>query len=370
MKNSFGQSVIITLYGESHGPYIGAVIDGLAPGIPVDKDFIRQRLALRRPSGQISTQRVEKDPFKIISGVHQDMTTGTPISIIIPNADKRSQDYQKTSHLLRPGHADYTAYQKYHGYQDIRGGGHFSGRITAALVAAGAICIFALQKKGIEIGTHIKELAGIADADFDNLKEQVKNLQTKSFPVLDDEKKALMEEAILAAKNDLDSVGGILETAVVGLPSGLGEPWFDSLESVLAHGLFSIPAVKGVSFGAGFDFARMRGSEANDPLFMKADEVSFRTNKNAGINGGISNGMPILFKTVIKPTSSIAKRQETVDILKREDAVLEIHGRHDPAIVHRAREVVNAMTALTLVDVLAGRYGTDWLATKEEDEDL
>lgn len=368
MKNSFGQSVIITLYGESHGPYIGAVIDGLAPGIPVDKDFIRKRLELRRPSGQISTQRVEKDPFKIISGVHQDVTTGTPISIIIPNSDKRSQDYQMTSHLLRPGHADFTAYEKYHGFQDIRGGGHFSGRITASLVAAGAICIYALQKKGVFIGTHIKELAGIEDAEFKNLVEEVQVLQTKKFPVLDDSKIEVMEEAILSAKNDLDSVGGILETAVIGLPSGLGEPWFDTLESLLAHGLFSVPAVKGVSFGAGFDFARMRGSEANDPLFMDGEDVSFKSNKNGGINGGISNGMPVLFKTVIKPTSSISKPQDTVDILKKEDAVLVIHGRHDPAIVHRAREVVNAMTALTLVDVLAGRFGTDWLVEGSQGE--
>ena len=366
MKNSFGQSVIISLFGESHGPYIGAVLDGLAPGLEVDLDFIRRRLLLRRPSGQISTQRVEKDPFKIVSGLFEGKTTGTPLTIIIPNSDKRSGDYLMTEQLMRPGHADYAAYEKYHGFQDIRGGGHFSGRITAALVAAGAICLHALEKKAIYIGTHISKLSHYQDRSFspDPVQRicEISALAEKEFAVLDDAIGEKMQEAILEAKMDADSLGGILETSVVGLPAGVGEPWFDSIEGVLAHGLYAIPAVKGVSFGAGFDFANYRGSEANDPLYMNGDRVSFRSNNNGGINGGISNGMPLLFRVVIKPTSSIGKEQDTIDIMTRKDAKLIIHGRHDPAIVHRAREVVNAMTAICLCDLLALRYGTDWLA--------
>lgn len=362
MKNTFGQSVKITLFGESHGPAIGAVLDGLAPGIEIDPEYIETRLALRSARGDISTARKEKDAFQFVSGVLDNKTTGTPIGIIIPNQDTRSSDYELTEHLLRPGHADYTAYAKYHGHQDIRGGGHFSGRITAALVCAGAICLRALEEKDIFLGTHIKSCAGINDANFADIDEQVKILSTKSFPVLDDNKGLLMKQAILDAKNDGDSVGGILETAVIGLEAGIGEPWFDTVEGVLAHGLFSIPAVKGVSFGLGFSFAEKRGSETNDSPLITGDKISFKTNHNGGVNGGITNGMPLIFQSVIKPTSSIAKQQTTINIKQKEISILQIQGRHDPAIVHRAREVVNAMTAIILCDLLALRYGTDWLA--------
>ncbi|HHU52854.1 MAG TPA: chorismate synthase [Clostridiaceae bacterium] len=371
MKNTFGQSVAITLFGESHGQAIGAVLDGLAPGIKIDEDYIRTRLSLRSARSNISTPRSETDQFKFVSGIHNGVTTGTPIGIIIPNMDIRSKDYQRTEHLLRPGHADYAAYTKYHGYQDIRGGGHFSGRITAALVCAGAICMYALEQKNIFIGTHIKECAGISDDTFVDfrqnasaLKQQVKDVSTKLFPVLNNAKGELMQQAILNAKKESDSVGGILETCVLGIDAGLGEPWFDTLESIIAHGLFSIPAVKGVSFGLGFDFAVRKGSQVNDSPVMLDGKITFLSNYNGGINGGISNGMPLLYQTVIKPTSSISKPQPTVDILQKKNAILEIHGRHDPAIVHRAREVVNAMTALILCDVYALRYGTDWIVNE------
>ena len=360
MKNTFGQSVAVTLFGESHGPEIGAVLDGIAPGVPVDEDFIRHQLTLRRPAGKISTARVEADAFRIVSGVFNGMTTGTPIAILIPNTNTRSGDY--TRGLPRPGHADYTALCKYHGFEDYRGGGHFSGRLTAALVAAGAIAISALKKKGIVIGTHIASLANIADNDYsDDLIGDVERLSKLEFPVLGDGVEEQMRTAIEEAAKDGDSVGGVLETVVVGMPSGVGEPWFDTLESVLAHAMFSIPAVKGVEFGAGFALTRMRGSEANDPIVTDGERIYTKTNQNGGVNGGITNGMPILFRCAVKPTPSIFCEQESVDVQSMQNAKLNLKGRHDPAIVHRARVVVDSMTALVLCDVLAQRHGTDWL---------
>lgn len=361
MKNVFGNNLTLTLFGESHGEAIGAVLDGIAPGIEVDEAFIRHQLSLRRPSGAISTARSEADPFSIKSGVVNGRTTGTPICIIIENENKISASYSDIDGKARPGHADFAAYCKYHGFEDRRGGGHFSGRITAALVAACAIVIYALKQKGIFIGTHILECAGVADRAFDNLKDDISALENKAFAVLDDEQGKKMQENILKAKESLDSVGGILQTAVIGMPAGVGEPWFDTVESVLAHGLFSIPAVKGVEFGAGFAFADMKGSEANDSFKMENGQAVTLTNNNGGINGGITNGMPIVFSCAVKPTPSIAKEQQTVDFVKNEDVTIKINGRHDPCIVHRARVVVDSITALTLADFLTGRYSTDWL---------
>ena len=308
MKNTFGNNISLTLFGESHGEAIGAVLDGIAPGIRVDEDEIARYLTLRRPSGAISTARAEADEFKIVSGVFEGFTTGTPICIIIPNTDKRSCDYSKTASLARPGHADYTADCKYHGYQDYRGGGHFSGRITAPVVAAGAILISALRTKGIRIGTHIASLAGIRDRSFDQTRanEEIDLLDNAHFALLDPSLEEKMTAEILAAKSELDSVGGVLETLVIGMPAGVGEPWFDSVESMLSHALFSIPAVKGVEFGGGFALSDMRGSEANDAFRMSDGRAITETNNNGGINGGITNGMPINFKTAIKPTPSIA----------------------------------------------------------------
>ncbi len=362
MKDTFGQSVSITLAGESHGAGIVAVLSGMAPGIPVDEEFIAGQLTKRRPAGAISTARQEADKFEILSGVFNGFTTGTAIAILIRNENTQSKDYSEISVTARPGHADYSAQCKYHGFQDYRGGGHFSGRITAGIVAAGAICISALEKKGIRIGTHIAECAGISDRNFEDIEEDIDILNDKIFAVLDEKAGAKMEEAILAAKTECDSVGGILETAVTGVPSGIGEPYFDSIESQLAHMLFSIPAVKGVEFGRGFEMAKMRGSEANDAFRIdKNGNVSTITNNNGGINGGISNGMPVTFRCAIKPTPSISIEQKTIDFSKGENKDFVIKGRHDPAIIHRARVVVDSAAAIVLCDILSQRFGTDWL---------
>ncbi len=360
MKNTFGQSLQMTVFGESHGPYIGIVLDGLAPGIEVDDNFIKEKLAQRRPSGAISTARVEADEYIVASGVFNGKTTGTPLCILIPNTNTRSGDYDKTGRIARPGHADYTAMCKYHGFEDYRGGGHFSGRVTAALVAGGAIAIKALSDKGIEIGTHISRLSDISDRDFSDMSEDIKDLNKKTFPVLDPDAANAMEEAIKEAAKDADSVGGILETAITGLPAGLGEPWFDSAESILSHVLFSVPGIKGVEFGAGFDGVCARGSEFNDSFRNEGGSIITSTNNNGGINGGITNGMPIIIKCAVKPTPSIYKKQESINLNTLENSDLEIEGRHDPAIIHRARVVVDSVCALALYDMLAARFGTDF----------
>ncbi len=362
MKNTFGNNLSVTLFGESHGSAIGVVIDGIAPGLKVDKDYIKKLLSLRRPSGSISTPRKEQDEFVIHSGVFEGRTTGTAICILIPNADTRSQDYSATRFLARPSHADFTANCKYGGYEDYRGGGHFSGRITAALVVAGGILIPALADKGIYIGTHIKKCAGVEDAEFSDYFADIKALADKPFPVLCDDKGDQMQEKIKAAKAEGDSVGGMLETAVVGLPAGLGEPWFDTVEGLLSHALFSVPAVKGVEFGAGFALCDMYGSEANDSFYSQDGSVFTKTNNSGGINGGITNGMPIIFRCAVRPTPTIGKTQQTVNMQTGENAFLSAAGRHDPCIVHRARIVIDCVTAVTLCDLLAGRFGTDWLA--------
>lgn len=361
MKNTFGNSVAVTIFGESHGEYIGAVIDGLAPGIEINYDYISKMLTQRRPAGKISTPRKEKDEYKIVSGVLGGKTTGTPVTILIPNENVKSGDYEKMQTVARPSHADYTAQCKYHGFQDTRGGGHFSGRITAALVAAGAVCKCALEQKGIYIGTHVKRCALVEDRDFGDYASDIATLKEKTFAVLDEARDEAMQEAILAAAKEGDSVGGVLETAIVGMPEGVGEPWFDTVESMLSHMMFSIPAVKGVEFGAGFAMADMRGSAANDPFRMDGDKVVTTTNNNGGINGGITNGMPIIFRTAVKPTPTIFKEQETIDFENMKDANLLPKGRHDPAIVHRARAVQDAATAIVLCDALALRFGTDWI---------
>lgn len=364
MKNTFGNSISYTLFGESHGEEIGIIIDGLAPGIEVDEEYIRLQLTRRRPSGKISTARKEADEYRIVSGVFAGKTTGTPICILIPNLGKKSGDYSSLASLPRPGHADFAAECKYHGFQDYRGGGHFSGRLTAPIVAAGAIAESVLMKKGIYIGTHIKSIADQSDRDFseNELKNELISLSESNFPVLDSSAGERMRVKAEKAALEGDSVGGILECAVIGMPSGVGEPWFDSTESMLSHALFSIPAVKGVEFGAGFGFASKRGSEANDAFTTDGERIYTKTNNNGGINGGITNGMPMIFRLVIKPTPSIFKEQETVNLGKMENAKLKIEGRHDPCIVHRAAPVVDAVTAMVLCDMLTGRFGTDFLS--------
>lgn len=351
MRNVFGQNVSITLFGESHGEEIGATLDGLAPGLCVDEEYIAQKLALRRPAGAISTARQEADKFRIVSGVFEGKTTGAPLTVLIPNENTRSSDYSKLKDIPRPSHADYTAEIKYHGFQDYRGGGHFSGRVTAPLVAVGAIAQKALEEKGIFIGTHISRLAGVSDREIESL-DDIKSLSGATFPVLDGAKAGQMQAEILKAKEDGDSVGGVLETLVLGMPVGVGEPFFDSVESRLSHILFSVPAVKGVEFGAGFSIADMRGSQANDAFCMDGDKVQTKTNHSGGILGGITNGMPIKFRVAVKPTPSIFKEQDSVSLSQKENVKLQIQGRHDPCIVHRVRAVVDAVTAIALLDLL------------------
>ena len=359
MKNTFGNAISVTIFGESHGPYIGAVVDGIAPGIKIDREYIEAALKKRRPSGSISTARVEVDEFQIISGEFSGFTTGAPLTVIIPNTAKKSSDYSELSVKPRPSHADFAAQCKYHGFQDYRGGGHFSGRVTAALVCVGAILSSALLKKGIKIGTHIKSLGGIYDREI--RESDIDELSKADFPVLLNNAAIKMRERIEEVKKGGDSIGGVLESMVTGVPSGVGEPWFDSVESMLSHALFSIPGVKGVEFGAGFGFADMCGSEANDAFCTDGQNVYTKTNNNGGINGGITNGMPIVFKTAIKPTPSIFKEQSTVRLDTMENTTLKINGRHDPAIIHRAAAVVDAVTAISIADLLCVRFGTDYL---------
>ncbi len=361
MKNSIGTNVILTIFGESHGISVGGVLDGLPAGIEVDTEFIKSQLALRSPMGEISTARHEDDAFLIHSGVFDGKTAGTPICITIPNENTISKDYSETRFRLRPGHADYTANIKYGGFEDYRGGGHFSGRVTAGIVAAGAIAIKALAKKGILIGTHISRCGGIDDASFNDLEKEIPLLNKKHFSVIDDSMKEKMLEKILSAKANGDSVGGVLETAIIGLPAGVGEPWFDTLEGMLSKAVFSIPAIKGVEFGAGFDIADMLGSEANDEFYCENGKIKTTTNNNAGINGGISNGMPVIMRCAVKPTPTISKEQNTVNTQTKENIAVAFKGRHDPCIVHRARVVVDSIVAIVLCDALSSRYGTEWL---------
>lgn len=359
MKNTFGQSVSMTVFGESHGEAVGVVIDGIAPGIDVDESYIKACLAKRAPSKTTDTARREKDEFKIVSGVFSGKSSGTPICIIVPNENQRSKDYEYG--IARPAHADFSANQKYHGYEDFRGGGHFSGRVTAGIVAGGAILQKALQDIGVTVATHILECADLRDKGFEDVKTDRTTLDCADFPVLDKQIESGMIQAIEQAKADGDSVGGIVETAISGIPSGVGEPWFDSVESVLSHALFSIGGIKGVEFGDGFAIAKKRGSQANDLIEYKDGKVVVTRNANGGINGGITNGADVIFRCAVKPTPSIAKAQNTIDFIKGENTVLSVKGRHDPAIVRRICPVIDAVSALCVCDMLAQRYGTDVL---------
>ncbi len=359
MKNTFGNSISVTIFGESHGYCIGAVLDGLPAGLEIDRDYIGSQLEKRRPFGKISTSRAERDEFQIVSGCFNGKTCGTPLTIIIPNENTRSGDYDYGR--ARPGHADYTAYIRYAGNEDYRGGGHFSGRVTAALTAAGALLQYALSKKGVLLATHILECAGVRDRGFEDFDKDFTKLNGADFAALDDKAALQMQEQILAAKNDGDSVGGILETVITGMPAGVGDPWFDSVEGMLSHALFSVPAVKGVEFGDGFALAKMRGSQANDPFYIENGKAVTAKNSNGGINGGITNGMPIVIRAAIKPTPTIFKEQQTINFIKNENATLAAKGRHDPCIVHRARTVIDNICAITIADLLATRFGADFL---------
>lgn len=357
MSNTFGKKLQITLFGESHGKTIGAVLDGLLAGIKVDNNLIKKRLYFRSSDNDISTKRVEDDDFDIISGVYNGFTSGSPICILIKNTNVNRSDYDDIQNLIRPGHADYTAYCKYNGFNDKSGGGHFGGRLTAPIVAAMAIVETFLSEKNISVGSHIKSCMGISDRDFNDLNKDIAYLNETKFPILDetagDKIKAVIKDA---AKNG-DSVGAIIETAAIGVPKCLGEPWFDTFDGELSKAIFSIPAVKGIEFGKGFSFAEMNGSSANDEFFIEDGEILTHTNNNAGINGGITNGMPIVFRTVFKPTPSIAKTQKTVDISAMSNSEIQISGRHDPCIAPRARAVLDAMTEFVIADFMLQTFG-------------
>lgn len=354
--NTIGKLCTLTIYGESHGPSIGAVLDGLPAGTVIDWDEVRREMARRTPGqSALTTARKETDAFTVESGWFEGHTTGTPLAVRIANGDQHSKDYSTLRRLMRPGHADYAGRVRYGGWNDHRGGGHFSGRLTAPLVLAGAVARQILRREGIVIGAHILRIADVEDAPFPPLgagAAVLEGLTRQALPLLDPSQEAPMREAILGAKNDADSVGGIIECMAEGLPPGLGDPLFDSVESRLSQMLFSVPAVKGVEFGEGFRFAAMRGSAANDPMRWEDGAVRCTANHNGGLTGGITDGAPLLFRAVIKPTPSIGRAQQTVDMESGEDAVLEVRGRHDPCIVTRAVPVIEAAAAWTLLDIL------------------
>lgn len=352
--NVWGEKLKISIFGESHGEGIGIVIDGIPAGIELDMEEIARQMRRRAPGrNAVSTSRFEPDEVKILSGFFHGRTTGTPLAGVILNTNTRSKDY--TPELLRPGHADFTGFAKYGASHDYRGGGHFSGRVTAPLVFAGAVAMQILAKQDITVGSHILQIGKIRDQAFDPVKldaDTLRRLGRLEFPVLEEETRERMQQCIIEKKREKDSVGGILECGVVGLKTGIGSPFFGSVESRIASIVYSVPAVKGIEFGAGFRFAEMTGSEANDAFYIQNGKIQTRTNHNAGINGGITNGMPIVFRTVIKPTPSIAQVQQTVNLKTMENAEIEIHGRHDPCIVPRAAVVVEAAAAIALLDMI------------------
>ncbi len=375
MRDTFGNAINFTLFGESHGEAIGGVLHGIAPGARIDEEFIAAQMDKRRAKGSASTKRHEADKVRFLSGVKNGFATGTAIAFSIENTNTKSKDYDKTANLLRPGHADFTAYAKYKGFQDVRGGGHFSGRLTAPVVAAGSIFTNLLAAKNVHIATHMLSCGSVQDLPFaeniDELKAQIVSLNAinDGFAVIDKSAGEEMMSEVLKAASEGDSVGGVLETCIIGLPAGFGEPFFTSVESVLAQLLFSMPAVKALEFGAGFNIANMRGSTANDSFCMqnsgdKAQKIATATNNNGGINGGITNGMPIILRTAIKPTPSIYKKQQTVDYDTKQNAELQIEGRHDPCIVHRARVVQDSLVALGIADLITMQCGLDWQANK------
>lgn len=355
MSATWGKKVRYTIFGESHGKGIGITIDGLPPGFMIDLDEITREMARRAPGqNPLATPRLEKDAFTIWSGFINGKTTGTPLCAIIENQNQKSTDYEKLDLKFRPGHADFSGYVKYKGFNDIRGGGHFSGRLTAPLVFAGAIAKQLLRQHKIQIGAHIHRIGSVSEPLFDAVAIDPATLETltqQSFAVLNPAIGQEMQDCILSAKSAEDSVGGIIEIAAIHLPAGLGEPFFDSLESTLAHLLFSIPAIKGVEFGSGFALSQMKGSQANDAMYHNNGITTTLTNHNGGILGGISNGMPLIFRVAIKPTPSINVEQQTVNS-KGENVTLVVGGRHDPCIVPRAVPVVEAVTAMAIWDLL------------------
>ena len=362
MSSEFGNILRVSVFGQSHGKAVGVVVDGLPAGEAIDLEELQRFLDRRRPgTGPLSTTRKETDVPEFLSGLEGGKTCGAPLCAVIKNADQHSKDYGELADKPRPGHADFTAWAKWGGHADMRGGGHFSGRLTAPLCVAGGIAKQILARRGIFVGAHLSSVAGICDRPFPlhptaALFEEV---AAKPFPVLDEAAGERMRAAILEAKNDLDSVGGVIECAAAGLPAGLGEPMFGGVENRLAAALFGIPAVKGVEFGEGFRAAELRGSENNDPFTVEDGEIRAETNRAGGILGGITTGMPLVLRAAVKPTPSIGRPQKTVRLSAMEASELTVHGRHDPCVAHRAVPVAEAVTAAVLLDMLLeGNHGT------------
>lgn len=359
MSAVWGNNIKISIFGESHGNAIGINIDGLPSGFEIDMEKIKIEMKRRAPGkNNLSTARNEEDIPDILSGYFEGKTTGTPLCAIIKNKDTKSKDYSKIKDIPRPSHADYSGNIKYLGFNDYRGGGHFSGRITAPLVFAGAICKQILEKKGIVIGAHILSIKDKKDDKFNytNIsKDTLLNLRSKDLPLLNEKIDEEMRACILQAKSQGDSIGGVIECATIGIGAGIGAPFFDSVESTLSHLLFSIPAVKGVEFGSGFEITTLFGSEANDEYYYRDGEIYTKSNNNGGILGGITNGMPVVFKVAIKPTPSILKEQNTVNLKTGENVKFKVEGRHDPCIVQRALPVVEAVTAIGILELLMER---------------
>lgn len=366
MSGVWGEYLKLSIFGESHGLGVGIVVNGLPAGIELDLDLIDKEMARRMPGKtSLATPRQEQDKYELVGGYFNGKTSGSPLCCMIWNRDQRSQDYEDIKGIVRPSHADFTARLKHSGCNDYRGGGHFSGRLTAPLVFVGAIAKQLLGRKDIVIGSHILSIGDVQEEPFDLRDvgpDRLKELTNKEFPVIVEDKAIEMKEKILKAKQDNDSLGGVVETGVVQLPIGLGSPFFDSVESKIAHLLFSIPAVKGVEFGAGFQITKMNGSEANDQFILEKNQVKTITNNNGGILGGITNGMPLVFRTAFKPTPSIGKVQKTVDVDKLEEIEISIKGRHDPCIVPRAVPVVEAVAALALLDLMIEKEGIGWMS--------
>ena len=367
--STWGNDLKISIFGESHGPGIGVVIDGLPAGLPIDREELAAFMARRAPGrDKASTPRRETDRPELLSGVRGGVTTGTPLAALIRNNDTHSSDYGEFASAARPGHADYTGFLRYAGWGDVRGGGHFSGRLTAPLVFAGGIAKQLLAREGVYVGAHIARCAGVADAAFDPVRldrETLLRPGASAFPTLDAAAGERMREEIEAARMSTDSVGGVVECGVVGFPAGVGSPMFDGLENRIASIVFGIPAVKGLEFGDGFAAAELRGSEHNDPFRLADGRVVTETNHAGGILGGISSGMPILLRAAFKPTASIAKPQRTVDFRENAERELVVKGRHDPCVVVRAVPVVEAAVSLALADALLGARGYEGLQNRK-----
>ena len=353
MSNTLGERYRVQVFGQSHSPMIGAVIEGIPAGVVPDMDFISAFMARRAPGGALSTARKEADAPQIVSGLNdRGATCGAPLCVLIHNTDARSRDYDRLRDVPRPGHADYTAAVKFGGHNDIRGGGQFSGRLTAPLCFAGALAMQLLKEKGIAIRARVHSVAGIGDAPVDLAHPPMDGLCPGPLPCVDPEAAARMAEAIEAARADGDSVGGVVECWATGLPAGLGEPMFDGVENRVARALFGIPAVRGVEFGLGFAAAGMKGSAHNDPFRVESGQVVTAGNNHGGALGGITSGMPLVVRAAFKPTPSIARQQPSVSLSRCEDAPLVIQGRHDPCIVPRAVPVVEAVVACAVLDMI------------------